>query len=60
VQVFTPRNAREISVAKAFPDPPQGIRATFRDKIRNIATGRSFGRQRREVETFWRLIIPTT
>jgi hypothetical protein len=32
VQVFTPRNAREISVAKAFPDPPQGIRATFRDK----------------------------
>jgi hypothetical protein len=33
VQVFTPRNAREISVAKAFPDPPQGIRATFRDKM---------------------------
>jgi hypothetical protein len=32
VQVFTPRNAREISVAKAFPDPPDGIRATFRDK----------------------------
>lgn len=34
VQVFTPRNAREIAGAKVFPRLPDGIRASFRDSTK--------------------------
>jgi hypothetical protein len=34
VQIFSPRNARSISTSVTFPDMPDGLRVTFRDRAR--------------------------